>query len=185
MVKVVMVRHGAIASDLLVSRTPVFAGARFDLLPLNPKGVRQIESLAVRLAPLDIQLALTSPYTRALHSCGILCRALDIPFQVEPDLRDWLPGPAESDWPSSEERDFRTKEYEKYVRSNKIPAGRVWEAPDEIRQRVTRVLDRHGELEAILVVTHELIIKILTGRDKVPLGSVTMMTWRRVGTLAR
>jgi broad specificity phosphatase PhoE len=170
MLKVVMVRHG---ESEPAPAGGDFAGARYDLLPLSAAGIRQITEQAEQLAASGARRVVCSPYARTLHSAAILAGRLRLPISVEIRLHDWLPvrDPMRVD---DAGRRRSTREYQAYVATGALAPTRAWESPEEVVARATAVLDRYRGEEAIIVVTHELVIQLLTGRAEVPLASATV-----------
>jgi broad specificity phosphatase PhoE len=83
--ELLMVRHGQSEGNTGVSTDP-------DCV-LTPVGLEQARSLARRLEGLDLGgfVGITSPYRRAIQTAEALAPSIGLPFEVEPDLREWGP----------------------------------------------------------------------------------------------
>jgi probable phosphoglycerate mutase len=78
---IVLVRHGETPSNAArVVQTPD--------TPLSPRGLRQAEALAARLARLGIARILTSDLARALGTAAAVERATGAPLELEPLLQE-------------------------------------------------------------------------------------------------
>jgi broad specificity phosphatase PhoE len=157
-----LLRHGEADYDL-AERLRLKGHSR-DLVPLTERGVAQIEETTVRLRDLGIQLIISSPMTRALHSAAIVIRLLDVPLRVEFDLREWAPDLTFS-YDSVSVVEAASAEYSRD--GGEWPAGqsRAWEPRSMVRERVTRVLDQYTHFERVLVVCHSGVISALTERS--------------------
>jgi broad specificity phosphatase PhoE len=177
MTDLLLFRHGEVSAELSGSASWSFCGPRYDLRPLSLRGVQQVESVAPRLAAARPRCLVSSPYVRTLQSASILAHHLRIPVRVEPALHDWLPARDPAHWPTVEELRQKALEYDAYVRTGACPDTRTWETPDEVLARVRGALDRHRYEGAVVVVTHELVIQLLTGVLEVPLAAVIPLRW--------
>ncbi len=88
--EVILVRHAEADRQALAAHGPVYAGARFDFVPLADRGVQQAQALSSQLRAMGVRLVLCSPYTRALHTAAIMARELGCPLEVDLRLHDWL-----------------------------------------------------------------------------------------------
>src|SRR5215831_1134270 len=89
--RVALVRHGEADYDLLEHSGAFFNGMRRDFIPLSLAGRKQADEVAMQLRTFQAERILSSPYTRALETAGIIASHLGIPVSVEARLHDWLP----------------------------------------------------------------------------------------------
>lgn len=137
-----------------------------DLAPLSVKGRKQAISVISRIRDLNVDIVICSPTTRTLETAMIIIAGQSIPFQVEFDLHEWVP-----------DRSFMWKNLEEVQRiendfdacKGKIPNGvtKNWESIDEIKARSLKVLEKYVKFNRVLVVSHALVIRSLTGKKKV------------------
>jgi broad specificity phosphatase PhoE len=156
-----VVRHGE--TDWCIARERRLKGAAFDLIPLTPLGIQQIEQTVELLRPKDVQLILSSPMTRTLQSAAVASRALDLPLAVEFDLHEWVPDLTYS-WESAEEV---TAAHDECLRlGGEWPPGeqRGWEPHSGVRRRVLAALERYGHVERVAVFSHGVVMYSLLGR---------------------
>ncbi len=159
----ILVRHGSPDWNLADQRR--LRGGTRDWVPLSPQGVEEVRQAAERLrGEMNAGLIVASPMTRALHTAAILSRALDLPFEVEYDLHEWLPH-LNQDFDSF---DFVLKAAaEMDSRGGEWPSGesRCWEPLSSVRRRVLAVLRRYQREQAVIVVCHGVVISGLTGEQ--------------------
>ncbi len=128
------------------------------IVPLTQTGIGEIEQASESLVAEDYQLVISSPMTRAFQSATVISRILDLDLRVEFDLHEWVCA-----WRPSLELVDKTVA-EMLSLGGEWPSGetRDWEPLSSVRARVTRVLDRYGDFERIVVVCHETVIFSLT-----------------------
>lgn len=162
----ILIRHAEPDLRLKVSHYPKYEGWRHDLLHLSDKGrlsvMRKLGAIR-RHSPSRI---ISSPYPRCLETAAIISRSLDLPLHVQADLHEWLPvkdGAARIDASivRSAAREFLSH------RDSEVNS-RLWESREEVFQRAARVLLACPEAETVLVVTHDVVIRALTGASRVP-----------------
>lgn len=133
-----------------------------DFVPLTSAGEVQASALSRDLHSHDVQIILSSPYTRALQTAAILSRKLDKPLHVEFDLREWTP---------DKNGCFATYEklqaiYQDFNDCDGVyPDGeeRVWETRASVTARTMSVLKRFMDHDRVAVVCHGMVIQLLTG----------------------
>ena len=149
MLKLLLVRHG---------ETDWNAQGRYQGhsdLPLNPKGFKQVQQLAERLLPLQIDFVFSSDLQRALQTAQILVTGRETTIQTDPQLREMNFGLLEGvtfieamqRWPGM---------IEKWLQDhNQPPQG--GEPIDAFDQRVSRfydVLRQNFDQKTVLIVAH-------------------------------
>jgi len=158
---VLLLRHGE-ADWALVNRHG-WPGAAVDWAPLTEQGRRLAASVAETLADTGITRILSSPMTRALQTAAIVSRRLDVPLDVEVDLREWLPDETFS-WSTEAEVQ---RAYQDFLAHDGIRAPDhplAWEEMAPLRERAAAVLRPHVTSEGrVLAVCHEVVIHALTG----------------------
>ncbi|KAH3756266.1 phosphoglycerate mutase [Pelomyxa schiedti] len=58
--------------------------------PLSDEGIKQAEDLALRLKTENIDVIVSSPFTRALHTAKIIAEILNVKYVVEPALAEFM-----------------------------------------------------------------------------------------------
>lgn len=161
---VLLVRHAEPDYAALPGHQPVYDGARRDLAPLSDRGVHQAGCLAATLTGWRPTLVLSSPYTRTLHTAALLAARLRSPLHVDLDLHDWLPIRDGTSVITPQVVRQKVAEYDHWKGAGGgLPAERTWETDDEMRERLMAAVRRHPDKPALVIVTHEAVIKAATG----------------------
>jgi probable phosphoglycerate mutase len=126
---------------------------------LTSRGRDQARQLGVRLANLDIDLAVVTSFLRTRETAEVALEGRDVPILVEPDLDDVRAGifdgaPIEDYW------SWR----DRHTHSDRLPLG---ESLDETARRYANALNRLLERpeQVTLAVGHELAIRSIVGSD--------------------
>lgn len=176
--EVLLVRHGQPDYSLIANCSPKYAGHRFDLIHLSSDGESQVHALVPELRAFEPELIVSSPYPRCLHTAAILSRALDLDLRVHPDLHEWLPVRDGADPVSAEIVWEAEQAYWRNRTELALQHNASWETDDDIRTRVSPVLDSYKRsFQKVLVVTHEVVIRALTGRLETPPATAELLTW--------
>lgn len=171
---VFLVRHGE--PDWAAADALGLAGHRRDFVTLTPRGVRQIQQAAADARLARAKVVLTSPYARTMHSAHILSRTLDLPMIPEWGLHEWLPDYRADNpeaWAAAAETWRRIVEMDgRYPPADR----RIWESPDEMKQRAVAALSKYAGLDCVIAVTHAGVIYSLTrDRDGVDHGEIVQL----------
>ncbi len=164
-----LIRHGKADWDDCYARG--LTGFRTDFTKLTTLGKDQLENTAKDERLTKASLILSSPYTRALESAAILARVLQTKIEVEYDLHEWLPDTTGT-YSSQLEIFALADEFERH--HGVYPRGetRRWETLEQLKSRVSKVLQRHKNLECVIVVCHEMAIWSVTGTRDVENGQI-------------
>jgi broad specificity phosphatase PhoE len=169
-VQVVLVRHGEVDYAATDRFDPVYRGARGDFAPLTAAGVEQVRATARGLALAD-PVIVSSPYTRTVQTAAILACHFGTDFGVDPGLHDWLPVRRGDIGYASDVFTERIAEYRAWKATGDLPAGRTWETDEEMRARLAAAIQRHRTDAPLVLVTHEGVIRSVTGAPVIPLAS--------------
>jgi len=184
-VRLYVVRHGESTGNL----AGTLQGSRVDE-PLSPRGVKQAEALAARLAAEPLDAVFSSPMLRARQTAGILAAPHALGIALDPDL-------VEFDWGSWCGRPLNAAlETEVAAIRTRWRAGELDAAPDggespvRVQARASRFLGRlrespstmalvvaHGRFDRILMAT--LLQRPLSRMDEIRQrnGSVSTFDW--------
>lgn len=162
MAKFLFIRHGE--ADYSYCRARGFVGHGNDLAQLSEKGIEQIKRTSEDIRLKEADVLISSPYTRALQSAAIISRKLDMDIKLEVDVHEWLP-----------DKSFQFKTFEEVkalsndflVNKGVYPDGeiRLWEDIEGVEIRVRSVLDRYKHLKSVIIVCHENLIMVATGKQ--------------------
>ncbi|WBQ02808.1 histidine phosphatase family protein [Kribbella sp. CA-293567] len=169
MTQIYLIRHGRPDYEPVDSRG--WPGMATDAAPLTPEGGKQAEAAADLLSGIGATYLVSSPFTRSLHSAAIIGHRLALGVRVDHDLRDWLPDSTCS-WRGVADARAAQAELDEY--DGEWPEGirRAWEPLSAVRARARAALARHTASTdgPVLAVTHEMVIRALTGERGTPHG---------------
>ncbi len=155
------IRHGQM--DTSMAGKKFYKGFAYNMMTLSEKGIEQIHEAAKDSRLRNAELAITSPYGRAMHSAAILSKELDIEMRVETDLHEWL---ADSVSYGYLPDDMAEDSYRSLTENHgHHPKGArcLWESADQMKERVMAVLDRYKDHRAVIVVCHGTLMQYVLG----------------------
>lgn len=155
-----LIRHGDPQYEMGEERRLI--GGFRELVPLTEKGIAQVQARVEDFRPLNADLILSSPITRALQTAAILARPLDLHTDVQFDLHEWMPDMTFN----YDSASVIFAAYDDMVKNDgEWPPGetRNWEPLSAVRQRVTAVLNQYTHHDTIIVTCHAAVIMALTG----------------------
>ena len=169
------IRHGEM--DASLGNTGFYRGFAWNMQTLTEKGAEQIRETAEDPVLHDAELIVTSPYGRALHSAAILSRALDLEIRVETGLHEWLADTETYAYVSDEQaRAF----YHALTENNgNHPAGEhcTWESADQMKARVTAVLEKYTGYRKVIVVCHGTLMQYVLGIPHPENGQIALLAY--------
>ena len=171
-----LVRHGQ--PDWRWTENEHLTGWLRDFTPLTALGHAQANVTAHDERLSSAQLILSSPYTRALQTGAILSRVLQIPLEVEFDLREWMPdhrGQIQTlEDVFTAARDFEACDgcHPEHPENLESELAKYWESRAALRSRMLNVLGRYRHFESVIVTTHEMAIWAVTGQRDVKNGEI-------------
>jgi broad specificity phosphatase PhoE len=86
--KLLLIRHGEMAGDAFVCPASPVTGC------LSPTGIAQARAAQRALRDVQIDLAFSSPYGRALQTAEIVLADRNVPLSIFEFLKEWMPNPA-------------------------------------------------------------------------------------------
>jgi len=156
--QLVLIRHG----ESVANRQKILQG-HFDS-PLNDAGRRQAESLAEALSEDRFAMAYASDLLRAQETAKVLCARLELPHELDPDLREIDIGCFSGlSWAEISER--YPEEHQRLMAASMdwsvVPGAESEAAAQERLARVmTRLHARHAG-ERVAIVAHGAILRRL------------------------
>ncbi len=161
----ILVRHGESHFNVHYSKTRIDPGI---IDPrLTDRGMDQAKQVAEDLGPYDhLQVIITSPYWRALHTAEIIAESLNLPVHVDPVVGERAFFACDIGSPTPELK-------ARWPRFNFADLVEQWwpdsgETHDGIQARSDRFRDRmaaHPAWETHLVVSHWGFIRALSGHE--------------------
>ena len=164
-----LVRHGK--TDYSEKNSGIYQGFGVNLAPLSKKGIEEAEKAAAFIKEQNIDLILSSPYTRAVQTAAVISRRTKADIIIETDLHEWV---ADTDYKYVDD-ETAEKRYKKYIKSNGVyPDGKQkkWESRESLKKRMDRVLARYTEYKKVAVVCHGTIIEAASG-ERLKTGGIT------------
>jgi broad specificity phosphatase PhoE len=166
----ILIRHGQSHFNVVFNETRVDPGI---VDPgLTEQGIREAEAAAEALIERDVRRILTSPYSRTLHTAGIIAGRLDLGVTIEPLVRERAYFVCDVGSPRSE----LTARWPDFDFAD-LP-DRWWPEPEEteqaLRARCTAFRAAMAQTEDwafVAVVSHWGFIRELTG-EAVPNGTM-------------
>jgi broad specificity phosphatase PhoE len=153
-----LIRHGEV--DYSNNGKFIFQGRGIHFAPLTENGIKQITNIANDERLHDVDLIVSSPYTRSLQSAAIISRILDIELLVEPILFEWTNDISYCEL-SESEADQRIKEYNDF--NGVYPTGEVlqWENNQMMKQRLSEIFIKYEHYKKVIVVCHGMLMHAL------------------------
>lgn len=172
-----LVRHGQ--PDWRWTEGEHLTGWLRDFTPLTALGHAQAHVTAQDDRLKNAELILSSPYTRALQTGAIISRILQIPLEVEFDLREWMPD-VRGQIQTLEDVFTAARDFEAcdgcHPNSSESEFARHWESRESLRTRMLNILESYRHFERVIVTTHEMAIWAVTGQRDVANGEIVEFT---------
>ncbi len=165
----ILIRHGEPRYDE-IQKTET-TGLAWDFGRLTDDGVKQALARAKDERLQDADIIISSPYTRALETAGIIASYTKIPLRVETNLHEWSPdvtfnyrfGP-------EKEAEMRQVMDEFFGGNGERPRDSKlkYESLSEVKGRVHEVLQKYTSYKKVIVVCHGIVMNAMTTfKDKV------------------
>lgn len=154
------IRHGAAENS--EANTKIYQNWGANMVPLSDEGVDQIKNIAKNIRLRKSEIIITSPFGRALHTAGILSKALNIDFKVETDLHEWLPD-INYKYLTDDKMMEALKEYLKNNGLKPSKSKYNYETIIDIKKRIESVLEKYRNYKKVIVVTHGVVIQAFLG----------------------
>jgi probable phosphoglycerate mutase len=171
---ILLVRHGETAWN----REGRYQG-RTDI-PLSPDGERQVRALAARLRDVTIDIALSSPLSRAKSTAEAICAGRELQLELDPGLLEISHG----EWEGKLASDVELSHAEMFgewrtAPGHDSPAGPGAETLGDVEARAWPVLmqvcDRLGSGGTALITAHDAVNRVILCKV---LGLPLTRVWR-------
>ena len=164
-----LIRHGE--PDYSQQNTKIYQGYGVNLSPLSTKGIEQIKETSNDIRLKNVDIILSSPYTRALQTAAILSKTLNVDIAVETDLHEWI---ANKDYIYEVDKGAidAYREYTENKGEYPLDTEKSWETASLIRSRVMPVLEKYKHLDKVIVACHGTLIQALTGEHMPKHGEI-------------
>lgn len=133
--------------------------------PLSEKGIKQAELTAEDERLQKAKIIVSSPYTRALQTAGIISGKTGLAVKVEVDLHEWIPDKTNQNR-TSEDASKLKEEFVKYQGIYPDGMQMRWETIEEMQTRMRRVADKYANYDKVIFVGHGMAFRALTYIEK-------------------
>lgn len=137
-----------------------------DYAGLTDLGRRQIEESCRRLISHNVDIIVSSPYTRTMQGAAIMSRILRADVAVETDLHEW-----ESDLSHTvtDKDDLLALCREHDLCRGVYPEGisPKWESTESVKRRVWQCLEKYKQYRCVVVSGHAMMMQAALGIDRV------------------
>jgi broad specificity phosphatase PhoE len=162
-----LMRHGEPDYSLIQRFAPKLDAQRFDLVYLAETGVTQVAHQLESIKAFGPEHIVASPYPRCLQSAAIVSRALNTAMSVDLRLHEWMPVVDGKAFVSSA---VAAQMAEICWNDDGIAEGA--ESRSEVKARALMALSEQASYTRVLVVTHHLVIRALTGIEFTPFAGL-------------
>ena len=170
MTQFLFVRHGETCYKEVDERG--FVGQGRSLAKLTELGINQIKEIVKDDRLRNVDLIISSPYTRALQSAAILSKDLNIELDVEIDLHEWVPDIVHYNYKTSEDCFELGRDYD--LNNGVYPKDevKVWESKESMKKRMDSVLEKYIGYSKVIVVCHGMIIRTQKNQEIIKNGEI-------------
>lgn len=176
MTKYILVRHGEPTYEEVEKLG--FKGHGFDLAPLTENGILEVKETINDKIFGNSDILISSPYTRTMQTASIIANKYNLDINVEVLLHEWIPD-LTGTYHTKEEmvRNLRIarKEYGLKLEEPNLSYSDDIEPLEEVKKRGIYVLEKYSNYNKVIVVTHGMVINMLTG-EKLHTGDYALFT---------
>jgi len=149
-----------------------FTGFGRELGALTAHGIELAQQRAHDPLFQNVQLMLTSPYTRALQTALEIVRFNDLPLKVELGLHEWLPDISGQRTDTDEEASAAYATYRQNNGERISYGGLPYESAVEVKNRVTDTLAKYAQqYDCTACVTHGEVMRQFGNHRDVDTGN--------------
>lgn len=174
--EIIFIRHGKPDYSIADERKLKYLEKNF--CPLDKNYINDIIKISKNPKLQNVELMLSSPYTRALQTAEIINRELKLPLFVEYDLYEWMVD-LNNNYISETETLIR---YQEFKENKGIPLEKNNKKREDIvsiRNRVTTVLNRYTDYNKIIIVSHGTLIQSIIGKKMdIPLCGIVKYIYK-------
>jgi broad specificity phosphatase PhoE len=164
-----LIRHGE--TDYSEKGTKIYTGFGENLLPLSLNGILQIKNTAQDTRLQNVDIIVSSPYTRALQTAAILSKELQVDITIETNLHEWV---ADKNYifQDCEQGEIRCREFNEFFGEYPNNEIKLWEDNKALRMRLFSVLQKYSHYKKVIIVCHGMLIHSVYNRHWAENGEI-------------
>ncbi len=173
MTKFYLTRHAE--PDWSIADVKGLRGLQIEFCPLSQKGIKQSVQIATNPVLKNVEIIISSPYTRALQTAAIISRELGLPLIVEYNLHEWIPD-LQLRYTKDELFNKIIKDFKKHNEESSKGIRRNWESMSSVSYRVRKVLERYLRYSEVIAVCHGVVINSQVEGVKLSYGEIVELS---------
>ena len=131
---------------------------------MTEEGIKITENACNDPLLADAEIIISSPFTRALHTAAILSCKLNLDLITEIDFREHTLDMTQQVGTTDELKELWADK-DRYNGKYPPDSKKRWEEQDALKQRVFNALQKYKKYNKIIVVTHGMLIHMVTGES--------------------
>ncbi|ALO03106.1 phosphoglycerate mutase family protein [Lactiplantibacillus paraplantarum] len=144
---------------------------------LTDRGIILAQQCAQQPLFAQVQLILSSPYTRALQTALEIVRFNDVPLKVELGLHEWLPDQTGTRTDTDEQAGQAYKLYRQHMGERTAASPLPYESAAEIKAQVLATFSKYAaSYDCIACVTHGEVMRQFGDHNDVDYCGVRVIT---------
>ncbi len=160
MTKFLFVRHGEPDYSSVAEWARIPMGK--NLAGLSENGKRQIRNSCGVLSKYDVDIIVSSPFTRTMQSAAIMSKQLNVDVEVERDLHEWQ---ADLTYSITDDKELLMLCQEHDRMNGVYPSGEIktWESTEMVRDRVLACLKKYCKYKCVVISGHAMMMQAVLG----------------------
>ncbi len=184
MTKFILVRHGKPTYNEL--QKIGFNGCDINFAPLTAEGILEVKKNIEDEIFENSDILISSPYTRTMQTASIIANKYNLDVNVELALHEWVPdiiGNYISKSQMIKNLKIAKRAYQGKTKKKDLPFLYNIEPLENVKNRGLMVLDKYSNYNKVIVVTHGMLINMLTG-EKLDTGDYTVLDYEKIKKMA-
>ncbi len=160
MTKFLFVRHGEPDYSSVAEWAHIPMGKNF--AGLSENGKQQIRNSCELLAKYDVDIIVSSPFTRTMQGAAIMSKQLNAGVEVERDLYEWQ---ADLTYSITDDKKLLMLCQEHDHMNGVYPSDetKMWESTEMVRDRVLACLKKYCKFKCVVISGHAMMMQAVLG----------------------